>query len=86
MGAINPEEREGDFVPAAQAQDKGYWGTPVSEFPNERFELNNIVKLNPGGYAGTEEGPQHETMSKEAKDANAGAPKSDGARKSGSDS
>lgn len=84
MPAINPEEREGEFIPPEKAQERGFWGTPVNEYPNERFTANEVTKYNPGGWAGTEEAPQHETQDGEAKRANEGEPKR-AARKSEGD-
>jgi len=54
MPRLGPEDREQEFVPLADAQDKGFWGIAVSEHPNEAYTATEIVKRAPGGPIGTD--------------------------------
>jgi hypothetical protein len=55
MPRSTPEEREQDFVPPEDAQEHGYYGSAVSEFPNEMYTVEGIANRKPGGPVGVTE-------------------------------
>lgn len=66
------QDREGTFIPQEDAHKLGFWGTPVSEFPNDRFTVAGVAKLHVGGWAGSDEAPSKRGSATEAKDTKGG--------------
>jgi hypothetical protein len=55
MPKSTPEEREQDFVAPENAQEHGFYGSAVSEYPNEMYTVEGIANRKPGGPVGVTE-------------------------------